>query len=95
MVEAPGFLERVRAVGDRFEEALAGLPFELRRRGLFMGLAFDDPAAGSPPPRPLIGAGVFAIFANNDTSVLQFLPPLIISDDEVDDLVRRMWEALG
>jgi 4-aminobutyrate aminotransferase-like enzyme len=37
--------------------------------------------------RDLIAAGVFAIFANNDTSVLQFLPPLVLSDDEADQII--------
>jgi 4-aminobutyrate aminotransferase-like enzyme len=27
------------------------------------------------------------VFANNDTSVLQLLPPLVLSDDEVDELI--------
>jgi acetylornithine/succinyldiaminopimelate/putrescine aminotransferase len=94
-VEAPGFLERVQVVGDRLEEALTGLPLRIRRRGMFMGLAFDDPGGGLTATQAVIGHGVFAIYANNDPSVLQFLPPLVISDDEVDDLVRRMWDALG
>jgi acetylornithine/succinyldiaminopimelate/putrescine aminotransferase len=37
--------------------------------------------------RDLISAGVFAVFANNDTSVLQFLPPLTVLDDEVDEII--------
>ena len=38
---------------------------------------------------------MFAIFANNDPSVLQFLPPLMITDDEVDWLLGRLREVLG
>ncbi len=87
VIEEPGFLERVEAVGERFEEAFIGLPFEVRRRGLFMGLKFAGPGDGMVAARDLIGAGVFAIFANNDTSVLQFLPPLTVQDDEVDEII--------
>ena len=43
----------------------------------------------------VIGAGVFAIFANNDPSVLQFLPPLTITDDEVDWLIDTTVAALS
>jgi putrescine aminotransferase len=87
VVEAPGFLERVRDVGDRFEAGFAGLPFALRRRGMFMGLQFPTPGGGLDAARRAIDAGVFAVFANNDTSVLQFLPPLVVTDDEVDELI--------
>jgi acetylornithine/succinyldiaminopimelate/putrescine aminotransferase len=94
-VEAPGFLDRVESVGARIESGLADLDLEVRRRGLFMGLAFDDPAGGMEATAQVIGEGVFAIFANNDQSVLQMLPPLTIADDEVDWLLDRLHAALG
>ena len=87
VIEAPGFLERVRSVGDRFEAEFEGLPFVIRRRGLFMGLKFAGAGDGMLAARDLIEAGVFAIFANNDTSVLQFLPPLVLTDAEVDEII--------
>jgi putrescine aminotransferase len=95
VIEAPGFLDRVTALGDRFEAAFADLPFELRRRGLFMGFKFPGEGDGMTAARALIGNGVFAVFANNDTSVLQFLPPLTITDDEVDELVGIVGSTLG
>lgn len=93
VVEAPGFLEHVRQLGERFEEGLAGLPFEMRRRGLFMGLRFEDPMGGLVATRTMIESGVFAIFANNDQSVLQFLPPLVMSDVEADELIATVRGA--
>jgi acetylornithine/succinyldiaminopimelate/putrescine aminotransferase len=95
VVEAPGFLDRVEAAGRRIEEGLAGLPLQVRRRGLFMGLKFADPAGGMTATQQVLPAGIFAIFANNDPSVLQLLPPLTISDDEVDWLLGRLREVLG
>jgi acetylornithine/succinyldiaminopimelate/putrescine aminotransferase len=87
VLESPGFLARVRAVGQRIEDGFADLPFRLRRRGMFMGFQFADPGGGLDAARRMIEAGVFAVFANNDPSVLQFLPPLVLTDEEVDDLV--------
>lgn len=87
VIGAPGFLERVEAVGARFEQAFADLPFEVRRRGMFMGLKFAAEGDGMVAARDLISAGVFAVFANNDTSVLQFLPPLTVLDDEVEEII--------
>ena len=95
ILEQPGFLDRVRTLGETFEEGLAGLPYTLRRRGLFMGLKSDEPYGGVAAAGQLIQAGVFAVFANNDPSVLQLLPPLVISDDEVDELLGVVRKALG
>ncbi len=95
IIEAPGFDTRVRLVGDRFEAGFAGLPFELRRRGLFMGLEFPEAGGGMSAAREMIEAGVFAIFANNDPSVLQFLPPLTVTDDEVDEIIAIVRRTFG
>jgi acetylornithine/succinyldiaminopimelate/putrescine aminotransferase len=95
IIGAPGFDARVRAVGERFEAGFADLPFDLRRRGMFMGLKFPNEGDGMTAAREVIGAGVFAVFANNDTSVLQFLPPLVVTDAEVDDLVGIVRDTLG
>lgn len=95
IVEAPGFLDHVAELGRRFDEGFAEMPFELRRRGMFMGLAFDDPLGGLSATRTMIDNGVFAIFANNDQSVLQFLPPLVMTDEEADDLIATVRRAFG
>jgi acetylornithine/succinyldiaminopimelate/putrescine aminotransferase len=95
VVEEPGFLDRVEDVGLRLEKELAPLPCDVRRRGLFLGLRWPDEGAGVLAAKACIDAGVFAVFANNDTSVLQFLPPLVLEDDEVDELVAAMVGALS
>jgi acetylornithine/succinyldiaminopimelate/putrescine aminotransferase len=95
VVESPGFLEHVVALGERFEAGFAGLPFTLRRKGLFMGLAFDDPDGGLTGAKALIDRGVFAVYANNDRSVVQFLPPLVTTEDEADELIAVVRQAFG
>ena len=95
IIQEPGFLDRVRALAERLSAGLSDLPFTLRQRGLMMGLAFGDAAGGMGAARALYKAGVFAVWANNDPGVLQFLPPLVLSDDEADDLLARVRGALG
>jgi len=95
VIEAPGFLARVNELGERFESGLAGLDLELRRRGMFMGLKLPGDGDGLTATRDLIEAGVFAIFANNDTSVVQLLPPLTLTDDEADDIISIVRATLG
>ena len=79
----------------RLAAALEGLPFVLRRRGLMMGLRFPAEGAGLMAAKMMYEAGVFCLPANNDTAVLQFLPPLVLSDGEVADLCGRVREAFG
>ena len=94
VVEAPGFLARVNDLGERFGRGLAGASFTVRRRGMFMGLAFPAPRAGMFAAKLLYDAGVFAVWANNDPSVLQFLPPLVIDDAEADALIATVRRVL-
>jgi acetylornithine/succinyldiaminopimelate/putrescine aminotransferase len=94
-VESPGFLARVGEVSDRLAAAFEGLTFRLRRRGLMMGFQFPAEGAGLMAAKMMYDAGVFCLPANNDPSVLQFLPPLILSDGEVADLADRVRSVFG
>jgi len=94
-VASPGFLEHVRTMGDRFERAFAGLPFELRRFGMTMALKFADEHGGVLAAKKLIDGGVFAVYAEHDHSVTQFKPPLILDEDEVDEIAAGVGAALG
>jgi putrescine aminotransferase len=76
-------------------EELQGLPFTIRQRGLMMGLVFPMDRGGMVAAKMLYDAGIFAIYANNDPRVLQFLPPLIISSAEVTELVSLVRKTFG
>ncbi len=93
ILEEPGFFERVQALSDRFGRAFESLPFDLRRRGLFMGLRFGTEMEALGALLRILQQGVFCFPAGNDRCVLQFLPPLILTDDEADDLTARMTRA--
>lgn len=90
ILKEPGFLEHVSALARRFEEGLAGQPFTLRQRGLMMGMAFPAEGGGMMAAKLLYDAGIFALFANNDPSVLQLLPPLIASFEEADAIIAAV-----
>jgi acetylornithine/succinyldiaminopimelate/putrescine aminotransferase len=95
LIEEPGFLDHVKILGDRFAAGLQGMPFEVRRLGLMMGLAFPVADAGMLAAKLLFDAGIFAVYANNDTSVLQFLPPLTTTEDEADEIVGIVRSVFG
>ncbi|MBV6508688.1 MAG: Putrescine aminotransferase [Acidimicrobiales bacterium] len=95
IIGEPGFLERVAQLGERFEESFEGLPFELRRRGMTMAFKFDQEAGGMFATAALLEQGIWALFANNDPTVLQFKPPLTISDSEADEIIAIVQQVLG
>ncbi len=95
IVEQADFLENVRRIGEYFEQEFADLPFELRRKGMMMSFKFENAGEGILAAGKLIQEGVFAVYANNDTSCLQFLPPLVITMEEAKELVGRVRSALG
>lgn len=95
IVSEPDFLGRVAALSERFAEGLAGGPFELRRKGLFMALKLPAEGAGMMAAKLLYEAGIYTLYAAHDTSVVQFLPPLIISDAEADAIIQCVRQTLG
>ncbi len=95
IVTEPAFLERVRRVGERFGEAFADAPFGVRRRGMLMGLEFADRHGGMAAMKVLFDAGIYAFFAGNDPSVLQFKPALVVDDDTVEWLISTVRSTLG
>ena len=72
------------------EEHPKGL-VETRQRGMMMGRKMTNAACG--PLMTLAGFrhGILTIYANNDTSVSQILPPLIIEEKQV----RMVLDALN
>jgi len=95
LVEAPGFLQHVAGLEKRFVSGLSGMPFTVRHLGLMMALSFPASDAGILAAKMLFDAGLFTVYANNDTSVLQFLPPLVTTDDEADEIIGIIQSVFG
>ena len=95
IVAGDGFLDHVRALAERFAAGFVGAPFGLRQRGLTMAFETGREGGAFDAWIELFHAGVFAFPAAYDTSVLQFKPPLILHDDEADQVIDRVREALG
>ena len=102
LLEAPDFLPHVQAMAalfaDGFAELKAKYPallLETRQRGLMMGIKLADEQLG--PLMLLAGLhhGLLTVYANNDTSVNQILPPLIISEAEARQVLESLDAMLG
>jgi putrescine aminotransferase len=95
IVTAPGFLERVRAVGERLGDAFVDLPFGVRRRGMLLAFVFEDDYGGMHAMKALFDEGIYAFFASYDPRVLQFKPVLTATDDDIDAIVAIVRQTFG
>jgi acetylornithine/succinyldiaminopimelate/putrescine aminotransferase len=88
VIDHPGRLARVMELGQRLTEGLATLPGvrEVRGRGLMLAVEVDD--APGLVRRALLEQRL-VINAIGPTTV-RFLPPLVVSEDEIDDALRRL-----
>ncbi len=101
VITAPGFLEHVRGMGDRFASGFAALqekhPAVLKgwnRHGLMIGLILADDGCGPRMSRALAERGVIAVFSGFNRHILQLMPPLIIQPAEVDEVLDALDGAL-
>ena len=91
-----GILENCRNVGDYFLTRLKGLQGkfsfvrEVRGKGLILGMELDR--EGAPIVKEMMEKG----FLINCTmgNVLRFLPPLIVTKEEVDRLIEALEETM-
>jgi acetylornithine/succinyldiaminopimelate/putrescine aminotransferase len=97
----PGVLEGVRATSDRLaaglERVRARRPdwlVEIRRQGVVMGLRFAHERGGQMMTRALYDAGLWAMFAGFDTSVLQFKAGLLLDTASCDEALSRFEDGL-
>lgn len=98
---SPDFLEHVRRLAVLFAEGVEFLRERhpkylvgLRQLGLMMGLELCDKIAGPVLTKTAYDNDLLLIYANNDTSVCQLLPPLIMEEDQVDFVIDRLDKAL-
>ena len=60
-----------------------------------MGLRFSTDTEAFGALLRIMQHGVFCFPAGNDRRVVQFLPPLILTDDQAEDLIDRMTKAFA
>jgi acetylornithine/N-succinyldiaminopimelate aminotransferase len=96
-INQDSFLERVRSVGEYFKERLLSLQHkysfirEVRGRGLILGAELEFP--GSEIVAQCQDRGV--LINCTAEKVLRFLPPLIVTSEEVDILIDTLDTLFG
>jgi acetylornithine/succinyldiaminopimelate/putrescine aminotransferase len=96
-----GVLAGVQALSDRLAAGLEGMRarhpdwlVEIRRQGVVMGLRFAHERGGQLMTRALYDAGLWAMFAGFDTSVLQFKAGLLLDTASCDEALSRFEDGL-
>lgn len=89
-----GYAQQVERVGAYLRQCLAELSGVTEVRGLGLMLAVDVREGISAPD--VVAAGLEAGLLLNATgpSTLRFLPPLVCTETDVDDLIERLSELL-
>jgi acetylornithine/N-succinyldiaminopimelate aminotransferase len=91
VVDDPGFLARVRAAGERLTAGLRELGLPVRGRGLMLAFTVDE--APALVRRALLDERLVLNATGPET--VRLLPALTVSDDEIDEAVRRIGRLLG
>ena len=98
----PEFLDRVQEAGrkvreglDRIQKNYAKFFTGIRQTGLMIGLELRDEYGGPALTKAAYDQDLLMIYANNDTSVSQFLPPLTITDEEIDLVMEKLDSAMN
>ncbi|MEB3765295.1 MAG: aminotransferase class III-fold pyridoxal phosphate-dependent enzyme [Desulfurococcales archaeon] len=102
IVSSKSFLEHVNIISGKIWSLLENLASdyddiieETRGKGLFIGIKTKSKGLGPLLSLSLIHNGILAVFANNDKSVVQFLPPLITREEHLEYLEDRINSALS
>jgi acetylornithine/N-succinyldiaminopimelate aminotransferase len=90
VVDDQDFLGSVQLKGERLAAGLRGLGLEVRGRGLMLAFACED---GPALARRLLAEQRLVVNATGPDTV-RLLPPLTVSDAEVDEAVARIGALL-
>ncbi len=86
--------ERFRAGFDRLLACYPGLLLEVRQKGLMMGLQYANESIGPRMTKKLADRGVLAIYTGNDPSICRLMPPLVITEKEVDEVLVALDDSM-
>jgi acetylornithine/LysW-gamma-L-lysine aminotransferase len=93
-IESEKLPQRAAELGQRLSEGLEAIPSPLIRevRGLGLMVAVELKTQSGPYLAALAERGVLALSAG--ANAIRFLPPLVITEEEVDTVVEQMAAAL-
>jgi putrescine aminotransferase len=86
--------DRFRAGFDRFLKDYPALLLEVRQMGLMIGLQYTNSSIGPRLTKKLADRGVIAVYTGNDPAICRFMPPLVITPEEVDFVLNALEDSM-
>ena len=95
MIDDPELLGRVRELGERLSNGLAGIDGvrEVRGKGLMLGVGLEEGIDASDLSANLLRSGLIVNVPEPGT--LRLLPPLVIEEEEADRAVGLIGEGIA
>ncbi|MDD3925477.1 MAG: aspartate aminotransferase family protein [bacterium] len=94
--------ERAAVLGERMMAGLEELRLrypdiikEVRGKGLLIGLELTDPGYGGYIIPEMVKGGVTAVYTLNNPGVIRFEPPLVITEEDIDTVLRVTGDAVA
>lgn len=84
------FADKLEQIHQKFPDFIRGY----RQLGLMMGIETRDEISGPILTKTAYDNDLLIIYANNDSSVCQFLPPLIIEEEEIEYIFAQLEKAV-
>jgi len=98
VLETEGLYDRANVLGDRARSELRGLRsphvVEVRGVGAMIGVELTDKTAAERVQRRCLADGVIILTCGPDGNVLRLIPPLTMTDDELDHGLEVLAKAL-
>jgi len=99
-LSSPELLGHVNTMAEIFAKGLIRLQLnhprlliEVRQKGLMIGLKMCEDRFGMLLTNQLAQNGVIAMFAHNDPSVMIIMPPLIVTAEEVEEVLAALSKS--
>ncbi|MHA1233986.1 MAG: class-III pyridoxal-phosphate-dependent aminotransferase [Promethearchaeota archaeon] len=97
----PKFLNHVKEMGNLFGKGLeeiandnSELIKEVRGRGLMWGVEFNNETLGQLAMLSIIKEGVLQNYCGNKNDTLILMPPLIVKEEEIEEILKRIGEGI-
>ena len=97
----PKFLNHITEMGKLFGKGLdeiandnSELIKEVRGRGLMWGVEFNSETLGQLAMLSIIKEGVLQNYCGNKNDTLIMMPPLIVKEEEIEEILKRIGEGV-
>ena len=102
IISQPQFLNNVKATGkqmgdslNRMKEKYSNLIVDVRGRGLMWGVEFVNDRYGIGYTLKMIQNGIWADYCGNRENTIKLMPPLIVKENEMTEIMARLEKAMS